>query len=211
MIQWFNSFQHQSLPTHREPLIQGGLAPSCSHFLLYHKPTTPTRIKTLSASEMLQMEPRLSFLLLVRSRFDRKYSECEDIFFFFHGTEKQLHPVTPCDGTQREECSTRVPHDDSTVVLFPLWCDRVQRAHLSLSHPGWPSSAGPSPARSRSYTAAGPPSGQTRRPSSAAGRTRSSRSSSGGRRTPGRASQTLSGRSSPCSRCTLLQRAWGKR
>lgn len=210
MIQWFNSFQHQSLPTHREPLIQGGLAPSCSHFLLYHKPTTPTRIKTLSASEMLQMEPRLSFSLLVRSRFDRKYSECKDNFLLSRHWET-AGSSDPCDGTQRDECSTRVPHDDSTVVLFPLWCDRVQGAHLSLSHPGWRSSAGPSPARSRSYTAAGPPSGQTRRPSSAAGRTRSSRSSSGGRRTPGRASQTLSGRSSPCSRCTLLQRAWGKR
>lgn len=210
MIQWFNSFQHQSLPTHREPLIQGGLAPSCSHFLLYHKPTTPTRIKTLSASEMLQMEPRLSFLLLVRSRFDRKYSECKDNFLLSQRWET-AGSSDPSDGTQREECSTRAPHDDGTVVLLPPWCDRVQRAHLSLSHPGWPSSAGPSPARSRSYTAAGPPSGQTRRPSSAAGRTRSSRSSSGGRRTPGRASQTLSGRSSPCSRCTLLQRAWGKR
>lgn len=103
------------------------------------------------------------------------------------------------------EYNTLVPHDDSTTVLFALYCERVQRAHLSLSHPGWPSWASLSPSRSRSCTAAVPPSGQTHRPSSAAGRTRSSRSSSGGRRTPEHASQTLWGQSSPCSRCTWSQ------
>ena len=51
MIQWFNSFQHQILPTHGEPLIQGGLASSCFHFLLYHKPTLPAWIR------MLQNQP----------------------------------------------------------------------------------------------------------------------------------------------------------
>lgn len=109
------------------------------------------------------------------------------------------------------EYNTPVRHDGSAAVLFALCCERVQRAHLSLSHPGWPSWAGLSPSRSRSCTAAAPPSGQTRRPSSAAGRTRSSRSSSGGRRTPERASQTLWGRSSPCSRCTWSQTTYAMR
>lgn len=114
MIQWFNSFQHQSLPTHREPLIQGGLARSCYHFLLYHKPTTPTRIKTLSASEMLQMERRLSFLLLVRGRFDRKY--CVRTIFFFHSTEKELDPATPVMGHSAKNAVPRCH------MMIAPWC-----------------------------------------------------------------------------------------
>lgn len=118
----------------------------------------------------------------------------EDVYVGYH-----------CDGTQHTEYNTLVPYDDSTTVMFALLCERVQSAHLSLSHLGWQSWVSPSPSRSRSCTAADPPSGQTRRPSSAGGRTRSSRSSLGGRHTPGRASQTLWGRFSPCSRCTWSQ------
>lgn len=116
-----------------------------------------------------------------------------------------------CDETEHTEYNTLVPYDGSTTVLFSPLCERVQRAHLSLSHPGWLSWVSPSPSRSRSCTAADPPSGQTRRPSSAGGRTRSSRSSWGGRRTPEHASQTLWGRFSPCSRCTWSQTTYRTR
>lgn len=121
------------------------------------------------------------------------------------GSSSDLWAGCHCGGTARTKANTSVSCDDHTTVLFSLCCERVRRAHLSLSHLGWPSWVSPSPSRSRPCTAADPPSGQTRHLFSAAGRTRSSRSSSGGKCTPKLASQTLLGQSSPCTRCTWLQ------
>lgn len=49
---------------------------------------------------------------------------------------KRAYAGCPCDGAEHTEYNTLVPCDDSTTVLFSLVCERVQRAHLSLSHPG---------------------------------------------------------------------------